>query len=129
LFGDYYAEQFRLLQINHAVEIEIGVSKVPVPVHFAFPDDIFVAGDLNPERLQRLGEYFDLPDLATMDASIVNGTHEPGIIVVGALVARFLSDKTYRLGLCGRSFISCPGVGKSARSRSEGAYAWRRNTR
>jgi AMP nucleosidase len=78
LFGDYYAEQFRLLQINHAVEIEIGISKVPIPVHFAFPDDIHVAGDLNPERLQRLGEYFDLPDLATMDDSIVNGTHEPG---------------------------------------------------
>jgi AMP nucleosidase len=77
LFGDYYAEQFRLLQMNHAVEIEIGVSKVPIPVHFAFPDDIHAAGDINPERLQRLGEYFDLPDLATVDDSIVNGTHEP----------------------------------------------------
>jgi len=79
LFGDYYVEQFRLLQLNHAIDFEIGVSKVPIPIHFAFPDDIHTAGDLDPQRLQRLGEYFDLPDLAMMDDSIVNGTHEPKV--------------------------------------------------
>lgn len=77
LFGDYYTEQFRLLRKNHQVGLEIGVSQVPIPVHFAFPEDIHAEADLDPERLHRLGDYFDLPDLGMMDDSIVNGTHQP----------------------------------------------------
>jgi AMP nucleosidase len=77
LFGDYYAEQFRLLRKNHNVALEVDVSQVPIPVHFAFPEDIHVEGDLDTERLHRLGDYFDLPSLAMTDDSIVNGTHQP----------------------------------------------------
>src|SRR5262245_64105071 len=77
LFGNYYAEQFRLLRKNHGVALEVDVSLVPIPVHFAFLEDIHVEGDLDPERVHRLGDYFDLPDLTLMDDSIVNGTYEP----------------------------------------------------
>jgi AMP nucleosidase len=77
LFGNYYAEQFRRLRNNHRVPLEIGVSQVPIPVHFAFPQDMTLDGDLDAERLHRLGDSFDLPDLAGMDDSIVNGTHQP----------------------------------------------------
>jgi AMP nucleosidase len=77
LFEAYYAEQFRLLCKNHQVALEVGVSQAPIPVHFAFPEDIHAENDLDPERLHRLGDYFDLPDLALMDDSIVNGTQQP----------------------------------------------------
>jgi AMP nucleosidase len=77
LFARYYGEQLRLLRRNHDVPIEVGVSRQPIPIHFAFPEGIHVEGDLSPERLLNLREHFDLPDLAHMDDSIVNGTFEP----------------------------------------------------
>ncbi|WP_207480142.1 AMP nucleosidase [Arenibaculum pallidiluteum] len=76
IFARYYAEQIRLLLRNHGVPIEIGVSNQPIPIHFAFPEGIHVESDLPPDRLNRLREHFDLPDLAHMDDSIVNGTYE-----------------------------------------------------
>jgi AMP nucleosidase len=77
LFGRYYAEQFRLLRRNHGAVLEVGVSRQPIPIHFAFAEGIHVEGDLEPERLARLRDWFDLPDLAYMDDSIVNGTYVP----------------------------------------------------
>ncbi len=76
LFARYYGEQLRLIRRNHGVPIEVGVSRQPIPIHFAFPEGIHVEGDLAPERLNRMREHFDLPDLAHMDDSIVNGTFE-----------------------------------------------------
>src|SRR3546814_7853072 len=35
-----------------------------------------VEGGLTPERLKLMREVFDVPDLAVMDDSIVNGTHQ-----------------------------------------------------
>mgnify|MGYP003694262983 CR=1 FL=1 len=35
LFAGYYLEQFRLLLENHSVELEIGTSAQPIPVHFS----------------------------------------------------------------------------------------------
>ena len=35
LFAGYYLEQFRLLLENHGVELEIGTSAQPIPVHFS----------------------------------------------------------------------------------------------
>lgn len=78
LFARYYREQFRLLLANHHVPIEIGVSDTPIPVHFAFPDGVYVEGDLMPERVNRLAEHFYLPNLADMDDAIANGTSKPG---------------------------------------------------
>ncbi|MDP9195738.1 MAG: AMP nucleosidase [Pseudomonadota bacterium] len=77
LYDRYYREQLHLLMRNHSVSVSVGVSTTPIPVHFAFPDGIHIEGDLPPERLSRLREVFDLPDLARMDDSIANGTHVP----------------------------------------------------
>ncbi len=77
LFAHYYAEQFRLLRRNHEVALEIGVSRQPIPIHFAFAEGIHVEGDLDPERLARLRDCFDVPELGAMDDRIVNGTYVP----------------------------------------------------
>jgi AMP nucleosidase len=76
LFGRYYKEQFRLLLQNHAVSLEVGVSAQPIPVHFSFLENDHIEGSLTPDQRQHMRDIFDLPDLATMDDSIANGTHE-----------------------------------------------------
>ena len=76
LFGDYYLEQFTLLLQNHQVELEVGVSHQPIPVHFSFAEHDHIEGTLSAERRQRMRDLFDLPDLAAMDDGIANGTHQ-----------------------------------------------------
>jgi AMP nucleosidase len=73
LFRAYLTEQIGLLIQNHRVAVEIGESDEPIPIHFAYPQDInlganFHAGD------RPLRDFFDTPDLAEMDDGIVNGT-------------------------------------------------------
>ena len=77
LYADYYLEQFTLLIQNHRVELEVGTSSQPIPVHFSFADQDHVEGSLSPERRQLMRDVFDLPDLAAMDDGIANGTYEP----------------------------------------------------
>ncbi len=77
LFGDYFAEQFRLLIDSHGVALEIGTSRQPIPVHFSLPEDEHVEGSLSPERRLLMRDLFDLPDLGAMDDGIANGTFEP----------------------------------------------------
>jgi len=77
LYARYYAAQFELLIANHGVELLVGTSRQPIPVHFAFAEQYHVEAELEPARLQRMRDLFDLPDLAAMDDGIANGTHEP----------------------------------------------------
>ncbi len=77
LYATYYLEQFRLLLENHSVELEIGISTQPIPVHFSFADHDHVEGNLSAERRMLMRDAFDLPDLAAMDDGIANGTYEP----------------------------------------------------
>jgi AMP nucleosidase len=77
LFARYYLEQFDLLLRNHRVELEVGTSTQPIPVHFSFADQDHVEGSLGAERRLLMRDLFDLPDLAAMDDGIANGTHEP----------------------------------------------------
>ena len=74
LFGHYYAEQFRLLVKNHGVELEVGTSTHPIPIHFSFAENDHIEGTLSPERRHLMPDLFDLPDLASMDDGIANGT-------------------------------------------------------
>ncbi len=76
LFGDYYLEQFRLLLKNHAVPLEVGTGRQPIPLHFSVHEAEHVEGQLDADRLRRLRDVFDLPDLGAMDDGIANGTHE-----------------------------------------------------
>ena len=77
LFSYYFLEQFEQLRRNHNVVLEVGVSRQPIPIHFAFPEGLHVESDLTPARLSVMRDVFDLPDLSQMDDSIVNGTHQP----------------------------------------------------
>ncbi|MFD0668694.1 AMP nucleosidase [Ramlibacter sp. MAHUQ-53] len=78
LFSSYYLEQFRLLRRNHGVELEIGTSTQPIPVHFSFAENDHIEGTMPPERRALMRDLFDLPDLGAMDDGIANGTWEPG---------------------------------------------------
>ncbi|WP_295956067.1 AMP nucleosidase [Rhodoferax sp.] len=77
LFNNYLLEQFRLLLQNHQVELEIGTSALPIPVHFSFAEHDHVEGQMDASRRMLMRDVFDLPDLAAMDDGIANGTYEP----------------------------------------------------
>lgn len=74
LYGNYYLEQFRLLRQNHGIDLEVGTSAEPIPVHFSFAEHDHVEGNMPPERRMMMRDLFDLPDLAAMDDGIANGT-------------------------------------------------------
>jgi AMP nucleosidase len=73
LFRAYLTEQIGLLIQNHRVAVEIGESDEPIPIHFAYPQDINIATDFHAGD-RPLRDFFDTPDLAVMDDGIVNGT-------------------------------------------------------
>ncbi|MEK0416362.1 MAG: nucleosidase [Pseudomonadota bacterium] len=77
LFARYYREQFDLLLRNHLVSLEVGTSNQPIPVHFSLAENDHLEGSLSAERRLRMRDLFDLPDLASMDDGIANGTFEP----------------------------------------------------
>lgn len=81
LFASYYRTQFELLVKNHGAHLvgglEVGVSKTPIPVHFALGENDHLEGSMSPERRVLLHDLFDLPDLNAMDDRIANGSHEP----------------------------------------------------
>src|SRR3546814_13710854 len=74
-------EQIGLLIENHNVPVEIGVSDEPIPVHFAYAHDINVETVSLRASMTDGGppmrDLFDVPDLAAMDDTIVNGTYAP----------------------------------------------------
>lgn len=76
LFERYYREQFRLLLENHEVELEVGTSTQPIPIHFSFAENEHIEGTMSEERRVLMRDVFDLPDLAAMDDGIANGTFE-----------------------------------------------------
>ncbi|MES2935863.1 MAG: AMP nucleosidase [Pseudomonadota bacterium] len=80
LFANYYLEQFRLLLKNHGrnqqVQLEVGTSAQPIPVHFSFAAHDHIEGNMNSARRLSMRDLFDLPDLSAMDDGIANGTHE-----------------------------------------------------
>src|SRR3954466_7507608 len=80
LYANYYLEQFRLLRQSHGVELEVGTSSDPIPVHFSFAEHDHIEGTLSPARRAMLRDLFDLPDLGSMDDGIANGTvrYAPG---------------------------------------------------
>jgi AMP nucleosidase len=77
LFASYYLEQFSLLLQNHDVELEVGTSTQPIPVHFSFAEHDHIEGNMDAQRRMLMRDMFDLPDLASMDDGIANGTYEP----------------------------------------------------
>jgi AMP nucleosidase len=77
LFGNYLADQIRLLIRNHGLAVEVGPSAEPIPLHFAFDDAIHIEGEIADTIARPLRDMFDVPDLGVIDDAIVNGTYLP----------------------------------------------------
>ncbi len=80
IFGIYYHKQISLLMENHKVQVEIGESEQPIPIHFALGEHFHLEKELDKESGKRIAEIFDVPDLDDMDDEIPNGTYtlKPG---------------------------------------------------
>jgi hypothetical protein len=80
LFRAYLTEQIGLLIQNHGVPVEIGESAESIPIHFAYRRDINIEAAITTSEnslvTRSLRDAFDVPDLATMDDSIADGTFE-----------------------------------------------------
>jgi AMP nucleosidase len=74
LFCAYLTQQIALLMENHGVTVEIGPSTTPMPVHFAVAGNPKVAVPQEGVLEFSLRDVFDVPDLATTNDDIVNGT-------------------------------------------------------
>ncbi len=73
LFREYLREQLNLLIGNHGVEVSVGLSTTPIPLHFAMQAVKDVIFDLPMEFPLR--DVFDVPDLNTTNDDIVNGVN------------------------------------------------------
>ena len=73
LFARYHREQFARLLAHAAGPIEVGVSTVPIPLHFAWPEGLHIEGELAASHMRALPDQFDVPNLAHMDDRIANG--------------------------------------------------------
>ncbi|MDG1504664.1 MAG: AMP nucleosidase, partial [Planktomarina sp.] len=73
LFRNYLEQQLGLLIANHGCAVQVGYSTTPIPVHFAVAHDpsLVVPADAAGFVLR---DVFDVPDLATTNDNIVNGT-------------------------------------------------------
>ncbi len=74
LFRNYLIQQLELLMHNHGVPVQIGLSNTPMPVHFAVAGNPLVSVPQEGVLEFSLRDVFDVPDLATTNDDIVNGT-------------------------------------------------------
>ncbi|WP_435311515.1 AMP nucleosidase [Primorskyibacter sedentarius] len=77
LFRHYLEQQIVLLTQNHNVQVQIGVSDTPMPVHFAVASDRSITVPQEGAADFILRDVFDVPDLSTTNDDIVNGTFVP----------------------------------------------------
>jgi AMP nucleosidase len=77
LFEHYLIQQIDLLMENHGVPVSIGVSETAIPVHFAVANDASITVPQEGASDFILRDVFDVPDLATTNDDIVNGTFVP----------------------------------------------------
>jgi len=80
IFDVYYKTMIGHLLKNHGGAVEVGLSEIPIPLHFALGEDFHLERDLTHAQMEILPNIFDQPDLTLMDDTIANGTHfvKPG---------------------------------------------------
>lgn len=76
LFRNYLTQQLELLIRHHGQPIVIGPSDTPIPVHFAVAGNPKVSVPQEGVLEFSLRDIFDVPDLATTNDDIVNGTRQ-----------------------------------------------------
>ncbi len=74
LFRNYLEQMIGLLVLNHGVPVVIGPSETPIPVHFAVSGNPAISVPQEGVLDFSLRDVFDVPDLATTNDDIVNGT-------------------------------------------------------
>jgi len=100
LFRHYLIQQIALLMQNHGVSVQIGLSETPIPVHFALAGSPGVAVPQEGVLEFSLRDVFDVPDLATTNDDIVNGTRtvfEDGSFPLAAFTAQRVDYSLARL--------------------------------
>jgi AMP nucleosidase len=75
LYREYLRQQLSLIVANHQIRLEVGLSETPIPVHFAFPVGAHVEADVTGSLNVWLRDFFDVPDLSTIDDAIVNAAN------------------------------------------------------
>lgn len=76
LFRNYLTQQIALLIKNHGQPVVIGASDTPIPVHFAVASRPDLTVPQEGAAGFTLRDVFDVPDLATTNDDIVNGTYQ-----------------------------------------------------
>jgi len=74
IFRDYYLEQIGLLLRNHRRPVVVGISDRPMPLPFVIEE---ATANVTSEDVQALQSIFTLPDLATIDDNVPNGSYVP----------------------------------------------------
>ncbi len=77
LFAGYLREQFELLLRNHGSPLLVGPSDVPIPLPFTFDEQLSFDAEFDAAARRDLRACFDMPDLASLDDGIANGTFVP----------------------------------------------------
>ena len=75
LFRQYLIQQIGLLIRNHGQPVTVGPSTTPIPVHFAVATQPMLTVPQEGAAGLTLRDIFDVPDLATTNDDIVNGTY------------------------------------------------------
>ena len=100
LFRPYLEEQLALLIKNHDLNVIVGESKTPIPLHFAFGDDTNVEASVAGAVSAPIRDIFDTPDLNTTDDLIVNGAYDTevdGPLPLAAFTAQRIDYSIARL--------------------------------
>ncbi|MCG7573043.1 AMP nucleosidase [Phaeobacter sp. CNT1-3] len=100
LFRNYLCQQIALLIKNHGVDVQIGLSDTPIPVHFAVAGQGDITVPQEGAGSFVLRDVFDVPDLATTNDDIVNGTYQVpdcGTLPLGPFTAQRVDYSLARL--------------------------------
>ena len=99
LFRNYLTEQLRLIIDNHGIEVEIGPSDTPIPIHFAVANDRSVSVPQQGAGAFILRDAFDVPELATTNDDIVNGefSAQDGVMPLAPFTAQRVDYSLARL--------------------------------
>ena len=76
LFRTYLERQLDLLIRNHGVQVTVGESDTPIPLHFALGEDATAEASAVNNVSVPLRDLFDFPDLNITNDAIVNGTYD-----------------------------------------------------
>src|SRR5688572_27549644 len=67
IFDVYYKTMIGHLLKNHGGTVEVGLSNVIIPLHFALGEEFHLERDLTHAQMEMLPHIFDQPDLTLMD--------------------------------------------------------------